>query len=67
MATGAERFTAASGVSSKTPGLMEFAFGRASDAWDAPVFTEATRNNTMQHLFQVETSILEIIPPFKNK
>lgn len=54
-----ERFVAGVGVSSDRTGLMEFAFGRASDTWDVPVFSVATRNITAQHLFQVERSILE--------
>lgn len=53
-----ERFVAGVGVSSNRTGLMEFAFGRASDTWDVPVFSVATRNITTQHLFQVKTSIL---------
>lgn len=54
-----ERFVAGVGVSSDKAGLMEFAFGRASDTWDVPVFSVATRNTRTQHLFQVKTSILE--------
>lgn len=55
----ADRFVAGVGVSSNRDGLMEFAFGRASDTWDVPVRRAATRNITTQHLFHVETSILE--------
>lgn len=61
LVTAAERLVAGVGVSSKSPGLMEFAFGRVSDTWDAPVLREATRNITTQHLFQADTSILEVI------
>lgn len=53
-----ERFVAGVGASSDTTGLMEFSFGRASDTCDVPVFSVATSNNTTQHLFQVESSIL---------
>lgn len=53
-----EPFVAGVGVSSNRAGLMEFAFGRASDTWDVPVFSVATRNITTQHLFHVKTSIL---------
>lgn len=58
LCTVVERFVAGVGVSSNRTGLMEFAFGRASDTWDVPVFSVATRNITTQHLFQVKTSIL---------
>lgn len=57
--TTAEWFVAGVGVSPNRAGLMEFAFGRASDTWDVPVLSAATRNIKTQHLFRVETSILE--------
>lgn len=55
----AERFVAGVGDSSDRAGLMEFALGRASDTWDVPVLSVATRNITTQHLFHVDMSILE--------
>lgn len=58
LVTGTDRFAAWIGVSSREEGLMELAFGRASDTWDASVLTAATRNSTKQHLLQAESSIL---------
>lgn len=55
----AERFVAGVGDSSNSAGLIAFAFGRVADTWDVPVLSVATRNTTTQHLFHVETSILE--------
>lgn len=59
LVTVADRLVAGVGISSNWPGLMEFAFGRASDTWDVPVLSAVTRNTTTQYLFQAETTILK--------
>lgn len=64
LVTTAERLVAAVGFSSMRPGLMEFSFGRPSDA---SVLTETMRNIKTQHLFQVVASILDTTSRGKTK
>lgn len=64
LVTTAERLVAAVGFSSMRPDLMEFSFGRPSDA---SVLTETMRNIKTQHLFQVVASILDTTSRGKNQ
>lgn len=64
LVTAAERFVGAVGFSSMRPGLMEFSFGRPSDA---SVLTETMRSTKTLHLFQVVAIILDIMGKRKLK
>lgn len=60
-------FVAGVVVSPSTAGLMEFALGRASDTWDVPVLSAATRSTTRQQLFHVMAGILVQVKYLKKK